>query len=247
MRIEKTIDRDSKQKLYVQIYSIIKDKIETGEWPADTQIPTEDDLCKMYDVSKVTVREAIQELVREGSLKRQQGKGTFVTYSVPHPGLGMRTRLSEDIFGEGVTVNKEILAKGIHEPSEDIRRVMMTEDDLYYILCRKVVDGKIYAEELFIPLFIFPDTDIDREDVANRSLYEIIEEKSVKKIFRVVQTCEITEIKENMTSLMHMKEGAPALLMTRTLISSDGTTIGYSRLIGSGSRSMIQIEFERIR
>ena len=43
MKIERTIDRDSKQKLYVQIYSIIKEKIENGEWPSGTQIHTEDE------------------------------------------------------------------------------------------------------------------------------------------------------------------------------------------------------------
>jgi GntR family transcriptional regulator len=245
MRIEKTIDRDSKLKLYVQIYTIIREKIKSGEWPAGTQIPTEDELCKTYDVSKVTVREAIQELVREGCLKRQQGKGTFVTYSVPHPGLGMRTRLSEDMFGEGVTVKKEILERGMQEPSEDVKTVLMTGEGLYYIFSRKIADEKTYAEELFIPLFILPD--IENEDLAGRSLYELIEEKGVKKIFRVLQTCEITGIKKNMTSVLHMKEGTPALLISRTLISSDGTPIGHSRLIGSGTGSMIQIEFERIR
>src|SRR4030043_2055345 len=107
MKIERTIDRESKLKLYVQIYTIIKEKIESGEWPVGTQIPTEDELCKTYDVSKVTVREAIQELVREGYLKRQQGKGTFVLYSVPHLGLVMRTRLTDVINGGGGRARKE--------------------------------------------------------------------------------------------------------------------------------------------
>jgi GntR family transcriptional regulator len=244
MRIEKTIDRDSKLKLYVQIYSIIKDKIVSREWPAGTQIPTEDELCRMYDVSKITVREAIQELVREGCLKRQQGKGTFVTYSVPNQGLSMRTRLSEDIYGEGVTVNKEVLERGIRRTSEDVSKFLMA-DEIYYILNRKYVNDEIFNEEFFIPLFILPD--IDNEDISNKSIYDLIEEKGIKKIFRVIQTCGIIGIKRNMTSLLHMKEGAAALLITRTLISSDGTPIGYSRLMGSGSRSMIQIEFERTR
>ena len=116
MKIEKTVDRGSKEKLYVQIYAIILEKIESGEWPSGTQIPPEDELCRIYDVSKVTVREAIQELVREGYLKRQQGKGTFVLYSVPHPGLTMRTRLTEDdVYGEGVNVRKEVVERGVKE------------------------------------------------------------------------------------------------------------------------------------
>ena len=123
MKIEKTVDRGSKEKLYVQIYSIILEKIENGEWPLGTQIPSEDELCRIYDVSKVTVREAIQELAREGYLKRQQGKGTFVLYSVPHPGLMMRTRLTEDDgFGEGVNVRKEVVEKGVKEVPDEVKR-----------------------------------------------------------------------------------------------------------------------------
>ena len=50
MKIEKTVDRGSKEKLYVQIYSIIHEKIESGEWLEGSQIPTEDELCKIYEV-----------------------------------------------------------------------------------------------------------------------------------------------------------------------------------------------------
>src|SRR3989337_1313489 len=121
MLTNKTVDRESQQKLYVQVYSIIKDKIEQREWPAGSQIPTEDDLCTTYNVSKATVRMAIAELVRNGYLKKQQGKGTFVTYALPGLGIAVKTRLTEDMFGEGVNVKKEILVKGVKEPTEDVR------------------------------------------------------------------------------------------------------------------------------
>jgi DNA-binding GntR family transcriptional regulator len=245
MRIEKTVDRGSKEKLYVQIYSIILEKIENLEWPAGTQIPPEDDLCRIYDVSKVTVREAIQELVREGYLKRQQGKGTFVTYLLPHPGIVMRTRLTEDMCGEEVKVGKEILERGVRETSDDIKKVLMTEEDIYYILYKKVVDDEPYNEEFFIPSFILPD--IDNEDIYNRSLYELIEEKGTKKIFKVVQTMEVTRVKEDAVAVPGVKHVSPALLISRMLISSDGSPIAYSRLIGSGRKNNFQIEFERIK
>lgn len=78
--MEKTVDRASKEKLYVQIYGIFLEKIASGEWPDGTMIPPEDELCRIYDVSKITVREAIQDLVREGYITRQQGKGTFLLF-----------------------------------------------------------------------------------------------------------------------------------------------------------------------
>ncbi len=180
MRIEKTIDRGSKEKLYVQIYSIFMEKIVSGEWPAGTQIPIEDELCGIYDVSKVTVREAIFELVREGYLKRQQGKGTFVTNSFPHLGIVMRTRLSEDdLYGEEVMVKKEILEKTVRGAPEDVKSFLMTEDDVYHILCKKDVDGMQYIEESFIPLFMLPD--FGKGDIFGSSFFDLIVEKATKK------------------------------------------------------------------
>ena len=245
MRIEKTVDRGSKEKLYVQIYSIFLEKILNGEWPDANQIPTEDELCRIYDVSKVTVREAIHELVREGYLKRQQGKGTFVTHSVPHAGIGMRMRLSDDLFGEEVRVSKEIIEKGVREVSDDIRKVLVTDDDIYYILTRKTVDDESCKEEFYIPLFILPD--LEAEDISEKSLYDLIEEKGAKKIFRVIQTMEGTKVREDTAGMLHMKEGSPALLISRILVSSDGSPIAYSRITGGGKKHKFQIEFERIK
>jgi DNA-binding transcriptional regulator YhcF (GntR family) len=134
MKIEKTIDRESKVSLDVQIYSIFKEKITSGEWPTGIQIPAEDDLCETYDVSKSTVREAIYELVREGYFKRLQGKGTFVTLAAPHHGLIMRTRMTEslileflDPFGKDVhiaiecTINWYWIVDGLKEVGYDVR------------------------------------------------------------------------------------------------------------------------------
>jgi DNA-binding GntR family transcriptional regulator len=245
MRIEKTVDRGSKEKLYVQIYSIFLEKILSGEWPDGAQIPPEDELCRMYEVSKVTVREAIHELVREGYLRRQQGRGTFVTYSISHPGILVRTRLLDNIHGEEVTLIKEIVEKGVRGPSDEVKKVLMTDEDIYYVASRKVVNSERYHEEFFIPLFILPD--IDKENMADRSLYDLIEEKGTKKIFKVMQTIEVTMLQENLAALLSMGEGSPAILVSRIHSSLDGSPIAYSRLIGGGREHKFQMEFERIK
>lgn len=245
MKIEKTVDRGSKEKLYVQIYSIFLEKIENGEWPAGAQIPPEDELCRIYDVSKVTVREAIQELVRERYLKRLQGKGTFVTLSEPHQGIIMRVRLSEDVFGEEVKTEKEILDRGLRGVTEEIRKILMNEGEIYYILYKKTVNDEAYIEELFIPLFILPD--IDSEDLSGRSIYDLIEDKGVKKISKVIQSIEATKTTDNVPSALKSRDGDRALLISRTIISSDGIPIAFSRLTGCGTRQKLQMEFERIK
>jgi GntR family transcriptional regulator len=241
------VDRESQQKLYVQIYTIIKTKIEKGEWLAATQIPTEDALCRTYDVSKATVRLAIAELARDGYLRRLQGKGTFVTYSMPnYSGIAMKTRLTEEMLGEGVRVRKDVVWRGVKKPSEDIRTYLGFDDDVYYVLCKRVAEEEpAYLEESFVPLFVVPDIEV--EDFCQHSLYDLIQTRSLKKIHKVVQTLEVTEVKGDRAALLRMKEGSPALLLHRLLIGSDRVPLAYTRLFGSGRKYKIQTEFEKIK
>ena len=248
MWTEKTVDRESLQKLYVQMFSIIKEKIEKQEWPNGSQIPTEDELCRTYDVSKATVRNAVSELVRSGYLRKQQGKGTFVTYAKQDLGVTMKTKLTEDMFGEGVKAKKELLAKGLKQPSEEMRSILSLngDQDLYYILCRRVVNGETaYLEESYVRLSVFPG--IEDEDVCRVPFYELIQERGAKKISKVVQTIEVSEARGEAASLLRIPEGAPALLLHRLLIGSESNPIAYTRLLGIGKKYKIMTEFERIK
>jgi GntR family transcriptional regulator len=246
MTRETMIERDSQQKLYVQIYNILKSRVETGEWLPGTQIPTEDDLCRTYDISRATVRNAISELVREGYFRRQQGKGTFVTYSRSHSGMAMKTRLTENMFGEGVRVKKELLIQEVKEPPEDIRKHLKGGGAVHYVLCKRLVNGDpAYLEESCVPISVVPE--MDGRDICRFSLYDLIQERGLRKICKVVQTIEVAEIRGETSVILKVDDGSPALLLHRLLVGSDGSTIAYTKLIGSGRKYKIQTEFERIK
>lgn len=69
---------DNRLPLYIQIASDLKFKINSGEWPINHQLPTEENLCEIYDVSRITIRKAFDELVKEGYVYRKRAVGTFV-------------------------------------------------------------------------------------------------------------------------------------------------------------------------
>ncbi len=73
------IDKTSRMPLYYQLMDIIIDMIDSGELVEDDQLPSERELCEIYDISRSTVRQAIQELEKEGYIYRVHGKGTFVS------------------------------------------------------------------------------------------------------------------------------------------------------------------------
>jgi GntR family transcriptional regulator len=246
MFTEKTIDRDSQQKLYVQMYSIIKEKIETGEWPAGSQIPTEDELCRSHDVSKAPVRMAIAELVRSGYLRKKQGKGTFVSPALPDRGITMKTKLTEDMFGEGVVARKEVLMKGIKVPPLDVRNHLKPEGDVYYILCKRVVDGEpAYLEESFIPVDVVPE--IEEFDVCQTPFYEMMQQKAAAKIQKGVQMIEISEMSGDAAKILKSGAGSPMLMLHRLLVGTDGKPLAYTRLMGDGKKYKLQTEMIQIQ
>ena len=72
------LSRNTFEPLYYQIRENLREKIHSQEYAPGSMIPTEAELCRLYGVSRVTVRRAVLDLVQEGLLNRGQGKGTFV-------------------------------------------------------------------------------------------------------------------------------------------------------------------------
>jgi len=240
----KTIDRFNAEKLYIQLTRIFLEEIRSGKWERGRQIFTEEELCRQYNVSKITVRQAINNLAHEGYLIKIQGKGTFVNSVLPAVGIVMKTHLTEYILGKEVEAVREILSKG---PGELFAKdYFKTEGELFYILCRGLVRGEpAYIEESFIPYAVLPDS--EGLDFRNCTLCEAFEEKGAKKIFRVVQTIEISRIPASLAVHLNLNGGEPVIVMHRLFFSSDNTEIAYTRYTGRSEKHKFQIELERIR
>ncbi len=77
------IDEKLRTPLYYQIYVLIRDKILSGNYPNGGLIPTEKQLEQTFNVSRITVKRALDELAKEGLVSRQRGRGTMVTFTAP--------------------------------------------------------------------------------------------------------------------------------------------------------------------
>ncbi|WP_203472025.1 GntR family transcriptional regulator [Dissulfurispira thermophila] len=242
----KTVDRFTQEKLYIQLMRIFLEQINSGKWQLGQQIPTEEELCKIYNVSKITVRQAVNNLVSDGYLIKIQGKGTFVVSSLPVIGLSMRTTLTEDMFGKEVKLERKVLSKGIKEPDPEIRTFLKTDAPIYYILSKRLGNGKTaYVEEAFIPQGILPH--IDKLDITQGSFYSILQEKASKKVFKVIQTIEVSRSAGDVSQHLEVEDGFPLLVIHRLFLSSDDMPVAYTEIQGRSDRYKFQTEFERIR
>lgn len=242
----KTIDRFTREKLYIQLTQILLEEITGGRWRPGQRIPTEEELCKEYGVSKITVRQAILNLASEGYLLKVQGKGTFVTGVVPEGCLAMRTRFTEDMFGKEVKAEKNVLFKGRKIPPPDASAYLRTAERTYYILSKRVVNKEpVYLEESFIPYRLVPG--IEKVDFPHHSLYSVLQEKGIKKVYKIVQTIEISRARGENAKYLDVRNGFPVLVVHRLFLSSDNSPVAYTRYLGRSDRYKFQTEFERIR
>lgn len=239
------IDRENPQKLYLQLYEILKGKMESGEWAVDSQIPTEEDLCKTYEVSKATVRLAVSELVRQGYLRRQQGKGTFVCKRVIPEGLSMFTSFKELMLEAGVNISTKVLAQTVIMPIDDLDiKLDITEDKhIIYIKRLRLIDNEpILLQETYMPYHICPLP--LGEDLENNSLLEILEKKCGVKITSVQDYIGIAYLNEEESRLLGLPDGSAALLLEQ-LFYSGKNKIKYTRSIKRPDRFKLFIELER--
>jgi GntR family transcriptional regulator len=239
------IDREDHQKLYLQLYEIIKKKIESKEWPVGSQIPTEDELCKIFNVSRATVRTAILELVRQGYMKRQQGRGTFVYKSSISEGLTMLTNFKEVMLQEGLNLSMNILARTVMMPENDLEKKLNITRDKHIIYIKKLwaVDNEpVLLKEIYIPYNICPL--LLEENLENKSIFDLFEKKYGIKITNVKNYIDIAYTNTNESKLLEMLEGSAVLLLNQYSYSGE-TLIMYVCSLKKPGKFHFFIEFER--
>jgi GntR family transcriptional regulator len=170
-----TIDPHSPVPKYFQLRTILLDLIEGAELQVNAAVPSERELCHRYGLSRMTVRQAIDQLVAEGRVYRVPGKGTFVA----RPKFEMPLQL--------VSFSEDMLARGLHPGAIDITRrtvratvllarAFRTEPgtEIHVIERLRTADGEPMAvERAHILASLAPDL-LDRR-LADRSLYGVLE------------------------------------------------------------------------
>ena len=143
------IDKRSPIPIYYQLMEDIKQNIAKGIWKVGQCIESERELSERYEVSRMTIRQALGELVHEGILVREKGKGTFVCD--PKVKQSDMMSFSETIEKSKLKLNTEVLDfKKIPTPHE--MQEMLTFDEIYLINRLRIVDGiKVANEIIYIP------------------------------------------------------------------------------------------------
>ena len=199
-------------------------------------IPSERRLSTELGMARLTVRAAIDQLVRDGYLVRRHGSGTFVTQPKIAQQLTL-TSFSEDMRRRGMTPSSRTLELTVSPAGARLSsRLQVPPEDLVTRVRRlRYADGETMAiETLHVPRRLVPE--LAAEDLENRSFYELLEERYEIIIASGVQYIEPTVTDEEESALLGVPVHSPAFLFERTTRDESGRVIELVRSIYRGDR-----------
>lgn len=177
---------------YTQLYEILAEKITSGEWKPNDCMPTERELCERYNLSRITVRDALDLLEKDGYIYRRQGKGTFVAVRPIEQKLTKLYSLRESIEARGmISSNKVLSFKQIPATGkiQDTLQLPNGESVHELIRCLYAENLPYAVETTYIPVSLYPE--MTAELIRNNGLYKtmqsfnIIPERAIEKLTAV--------------------------------------------------------------
>jgi GntR family transcriptional regulator len=228
---------------YIQLATIIRNKILNQEYKMDHQIPTEEQLGKEYNVSRVTVREAVNRLVQERLVERRQGKGTYVVVQRLRRNIAKLYSFTHDMIHLGLTPSSTVLEQRIvRATAEEVVRLQLTADKKVTRISRvrKANGNPVLLETTSIPYYLSPH--LSEADLEHGSLYE---ELIKNRVFPATaeETYEARVMSPSEAKLLGcaQRRSLAAFAIQRVTFLEDGTPIENTRAIGRGDRLTLAI------
>lgn len=227
--------------MYIQIHDKIKQKIEDGEWSIGDRLPSERDLSEEFEVSRMTLRQAIQTLSDEGILEKRIGSGTFVASKRVQEKMSGTTSFTEIMMNQGKTPSSKTIAYYLATPSksESEKLQLLTGEEVLRMERVRYADNiPICFEVAAIPAKIVKY--FSKQEVTAH-FYQTLSEHGYE-IGGSEQTISATIARDKIADLLSIKKGTAILRLRQLSFLSDKKPFEYVRTQYVGERFEFYLE-----
>lgn len=218
-----------KSPLYIQLREVIRSKIEDGEYPVGTAIPSEAQLAETYGLNPLSVRSALSALKYEGLLRSVQGKGVFVNGSKVERDLdtlgGYRQIMSE----RSIEASTRVLIKALRPAGPYYSKLLDIEEDENLWFTRRIdymAKEPVALEEIYIPQKILPsfgDVDIELFSIYNIFIWnDVIPKEAIQKL-------RVLFLDQSRAKLINMQKDQAVMELSNLTTDTQGRKIEFVR------------------
>lgn len=235
----------------IPIYQVIEKDLRVaileGKLKQGDLVPSETELSSKYKVSRMTVRQAINNLLIDGYIYRHKGRGTFVTFnkkemdkqdkpffSFTNEMKGIDAPITTSVLEFQESTADEVIAK---------RLQLKVGDPIIYVeRLRQSNNTPVAYERVYLPKNMYNNLE---ERVFESSFHDYVQEELNWKIRNCVRAIEARGITKRIAELLHQREGEPSLYMSSVTYLENGRAFVYTRCYFHGEHFRFIHNFER--
>ena len=231
--------------LYYQLAEVIRDQIKSGCLRPGDQLPAEDELCSLFQVSRTTVRAALNVLVSEGLIYRKQGRGTYVAEPKFEQGFPRLLSFTEEMRQKGLQPGARVLAVEKIPASGKIAEKLNIECGEPVIMIKRLRlanDEPMGIQTAYVPFTLCPE--LINEDLS-QSLYMVLIEKFHLPLYAAKDIYYAGALNAEEAKILQLPPGSPAFIVERVTMTSNGKPVEYVQSVMRGDRYKIVLELIR--
>jgi GntR family transcriptional regulator len=232
--------------LYFQIKSILEAKIQSQEFREGERLPSEADLCKQFDVSRVTIQRALADLLKAGLIYRDRGKGTFVTHGARMMNPALKGSI-QDLILAGKRIRLKPLSYTEIPVPKDLRGIFGLEESktVYLLECvRSVPEGPQAYSLIYFPPDLGSTLSLD-DFTETTEIISFVEGRIRHKAHRATQNIDAAAAKPLIAAHLSIKKNTPLLVIQRNYYTRKGALMYVGRSYFRSDRFKYEIELSR--
>lgn len=236
------VNRNYPLPLYYQLMEELRRRIEEGEWKPGDLIPSERELTEIYGISRMTVRQALGELVNDGLLHRSPGRGTFVARPKIRKKLSRLTSFTEEMHTRSKEAGAQVLRMEMAPARATVAEVLQIEAGHQVALVERLrlADGDPVGIECCHLSFQGCEA-ILREDLSG-SLYALLVKRFGLVPTRAQEEMEAGACGSREANILGIRRGAPVLLIRRKTLDQHQRPFEYVESVYRGDNYILSVE-----
>lgn len=238
------LDRNSGSPLWTQFRDALRAQILGGELAVGTKLPTEAELGEQFGISRIVVREALADLVRNGLIYKIRGQGAFVsTRERDEDFVSTVLGFSDEMQRKGRTVLTQVLQQELRAPTEEQARALDLKGDEQVVALKRLrsVDGELQLlVETAVPADLAPG--LHRTRLENRSLYDVLRRQYGLRIVRAERWIDAVLPDADTSRLLGISTQEPLMRIESIAYGGSGRPVEFYRALHRCQSSRLHLQ-----
>lgn len=232
--------------LYSQLKEVLRTRILDGTYPPLSRMPSEAELGKAFEVSRITVRQALGDLQKEGLIFKIHGKGTFVAKPKAFQNVSTLQGLGESMTQRGYEVINRLRSfKTVPANAQVAARLQVAEgENVVQIKRARLVNRELVSLEItWLPEHV--GKRLEKADLVSRDIFLILENDCALPLGHADLAIDAILADTELARALEVEEGSPVMRIERLTHTADGAPLDYEHLYYRGDAFQYRLRIDR--